>query len=103
MQHAADHGHDVVIIDTAGRLHIDETLMDELRRIKSTVNPHEIMLVVDAMTGQDAVNAASAFNDTLGIDSVFMAKLDSDARGGAALLSRLPQESPLNSSVSVKN
>jgi signal recognition particle subunit SRP54 len=85
MQHAADHGHDVVIIDTAGRLHIDETLMDELRRIKSTVNPHEIMLVVDAMTGQDAVNAASAFNDTLGIDSVFMAKLDSDARGGAAL------------------
>ena len=85
IEYARDYGRDVLIIDTAGRLHIDEALMDELKNIKSTVKPHEIMLVVDGMTGQDAVNAASAFNDALGIDSVLMTKLDGDARGGAAL------------------
>ena len=84
-EHARQHGNDLLLLDTAGRLHIDEVLMDELKNIKSTVKPHEIMLVVDGMTGQDAVNAASAFNDALGIDSVLMTKLDGDARGGAAL------------------
>ena len=84
-QHARDHGSDMLLIDTAGRLHIDEVLMDELKRLKEAVKPHEIMLVVDGMTGQDAVNAATAFNDALGIDSVLMTKLDGDARGGAAL------------------
>ena len=83
--HARQHGNDLLLLDTAGRLHIDEVLMDELKNIKSAVKPHEIMLVVDGMTGQDAVNAASAFNDALGIDSVLMTKLDGDARGGAAL------------------
>lgn len=83
--HAIAHGNDLVIIDTAGRLHIDETLMDELKRIKSAVKPHEILLAVDAMTGQDAVSAAKAFHDALGIDGVLMTKLDGDARGGAAL------------------
>lgn len=76
---------DVVIIDTAGRLHINETLMDELINIKNEVHPHEILLVVDAMTGQDAVTAASAFDKALGIDGIIMTKLDGDARGGAAL------------------
>lgn len=85
LRYAKDYGHDVVILDTAGRLHIDEKLMDELKNIKSRVNPSEIMLVVDAMTGQDAVNVAKAFDDALGIDSVLMSKLDSDTRGGAAL------------------
>ena len=85
VKHAADHGNDVVILDTAGRLHIDEDLMDELKNIKAETNPSEIMLVVDAMTGQDAVNVAKAFDDALGIDSVLMSKLDSDTRGGAAL------------------
>ena len=84
-EHARAHGNDLLLLDTAGRLHIDEALMDELKNIKSAVKPHEIMLVVDGMTGQDAVNAASAFNDALGIDSVLMTKLDGDARGGAAL------------------
>lgn len=83
--HAKLHGNDLLIIDTAGRLHIDEQLMNELKEIKKEIKPHEIMLVVDAMTGQDAVNAAGAFNDALGIDSVLMTKLDGDARGGAAL------------------
>ncbi|WP_441561106.1 signal recognition particle protein [Colibacter massiliensis] len=83
--YATSHLRDVVIIDTAGRLHIDETLMDELVRIKEAVHPHEILLVVDAMTGQDAVTAASAFDDALGIDGLVMTKLDGDARGGAAL------------------
>lgn len=83
--YATSHLRDVVIIDTAGRLHIDETLMDELVRIKEAVHPHEILLVVDAMTGQDAVTAASAFDGTLGIDGLVMTKLDGDARGGAAL------------------
>jgi signal recognition particle subunit SRP54 len=93
--HAAEHGNDIVFIDTAGRLHIDQELMDELKRIKSAVNPNEILLVVDAMTGQDAVNAASAFNDALGIDGVYLAKLDSDARGGAALSVRAATGKPI--------
>ena len=85
LEHAKQHGNDMVFLDTAGRLHIDEELMDELKRVKEAVRPNEIMLVVDAMTGQDAVNAAGAFNDALGIDSVMLTKLDGDARGGAAL------------------
>ena len=85
VKHAKDYGNDIVILDTAGRLHIDEELMDELKTIKEETVPSEIMLVVDAMTGQDAVNVAKAFDDALGIDSVLMSKLDSDTRGGAAL------------------
>ncbi len=85
LKHAKDYGNDVVIIDTAGRLHIDEELMNELKDVKSEVNPNEIILVVDAMTGQDAVNVAKSFDDALGIDSVLLTKLDSDTRGGAAL------------------
>ena len=76
---------DVVIIDTAGRLHIDEELMEELKKIKTNVKPHEILLVVDAMTGQDAVNVATSFNEEVGIDGVILTKLDGDTRGGAAL------------------
>ena len=76
---------DVVILDTAGRLHIDEQLMDELKRLKTEVKPHEILLVVDSMTGQDAVNVAEKFNETVGIDGVVLTKLDGDTRGGAAL------------------
>ncbi len=76
---------DVVIIDTAGRLHIDETLMEELKNLKANVKPHEILLVVDSMTGQDAVNVAQAFNEALGVDGVILTKLDGDTRGGAAL------------------
>ena len=83
--HAKDHGNDIVIIDTAGRLHIDEKLMDELKNVKAAVLPHEIMLVIDAMTGQDAVNVAESFNNALGIDGVILTKLDGDTRGGAAL------------------
>jgi len=78
-------GNDIVIIDTAGRLHVDEELMQELVNIKSTVKPHEILLVVDAMTGQDSVNVATSFNEKLGIDGIIMTKLDGDTRGGAAL------------------
>ena len=85
VKYAADHGHDIVFLDTAGRLHIDEALMDELKAVKAAVKPNEILLVVDAMTGQDAVNAAKAFDDALGIDGVLLTKLDGDARGGAAL------------------
>ncbi len=85
LKHAKDHGNDLVIIDTAGRLHIDEELMDELKDIKKIAEPNEIMLVVDAMIGQDAVKVASAFDEALGIDSVILTKLDSDTRGGAAL------------------
>ena len=76
---------DVVILDTAGRLHIDEELMNELKNVKANVKPHEILLVVDSMTGQDAVNVAKAFNDSLGIDGVVLTKLDGDTRGGAAI------------------
>ncbi len=83
--YARQRGHDMVFLDTAGRLHVDEALMNELKNIKQTVKPDEIMLVVDAMTGQDAVNAAQSFNDWLDIDSVMLSKLDGDARGGAAL------------------
>lgn len=83
--YSQSHACDVVIIDTAGRLQIDEKLMQELRNIKSEVHPHEILLVVDAMTGQESVNVAQAFNDALGLDGVVMTKLDGDARGGAAL------------------
>ena len=93
--HAKQHGNDLLIIDTAGSLHIDEALMDELKRIKAAIQPHEIMLVVDAMTGQDAVNAASAFNEALGIDSVLISKLDGDARGGAALSVRAVTGKPI--------
>lgn len=76
---------DVIILDTAGRLHIDEELMNELKNVKSSVKPHEILLIVDSMTGQDAVNVAKSFNEQLGIDGVVLTKLDGDTRGGAAL------------------
>lgn len=82
---AKSHGNDPVIFDTAGRLHIDEDMMEELEDIKKAVNPDEILLVVDAMTGQDAVNVAENFDDVLGVDGVVLTKLDGDARGGAAL------------------
>ena len=95
VRYAKDHGNDVVFLDTAGRLHIDETLMSELRRMKQAVHPQEILLVVDAMTGQDAVNAASAFNESLGIDGVVLTKLDGDARGGAALSVRAVTGKPI--------
>ena len=80
---------DYVLIDTAGRLHIDETLMDELKQIKEIAQPNEILLVVDAMTGQDAVTVADSFNQQLGITGVIITKLDGDTRGGAALSIRL--------------
>ena len=95
IRHARDHGSDMVFLDTAGRLHVDETLMDELKRMKEAVHPNEILLVVDAMTGQDAVNAASAFNEALGIDGVILTKLDGDARGGAALSIRAATGKPI--------
>ena len=85
VRHAVQHGNDMVFLDTAGRLHIDETLMQELQAIKAAVQPSEILLVVDAMTGQDAVNAAQSFHEWLDIDGVMLTKLDGDARGGAAL------------------
>ena len=85
VKHAVQHGNDMVFLDTAGRLHVDEALMDELKAIKAAVQPDEILLVVDAMTGQDAVNAAQTFNEWLDIDGVMLSKLDGDARGGAAL------------------
>ena len=93
--YARQHGHDMVFLDTAGRLHVDEALMNELKDIKSTVKPDEIMLVVDAMTGQDAVNAAQSFNEWLDIDSVMLSKLDGDARGGAALSVRAVTGKPI--------
>lgn len=85
VSYAKDYGHDIVIIDTAGRLHIDEALMDELKNIKSNINVNETLLVIDSMTGQDAVNVAKAFNESLVIDGVILTKLDGDTRGGAAL------------------
>ncbi|MBR1482001.1 MAG: signal recognition particle protein [Ruminococcus sp.] len=85
VRHARDYGHDVVILDTAGRLHIDEKLMDELKKMKAEVEPDEILLVIDSMTGQDAVNVAKSFNELLEISGVIITKLDGDTRGGAAL------------------
>ncbi len=85
IEHAKKYGHDMVFIDTAGRLHIDEVLMNELRDIKASVEPAEILLVVDSMTGQDAVNVAESFNDLLDITGVVLTKMDGDTRGGAAL------------------
>ena len=95
VEHARRHGNDMVFLDTAGRLHVDETLMDELKRIKETVNPTEILLVVDAMIGQDAVTAAKAFDEALDIDGVMLTKLDGDARGGAALSIRAVTGKPI--------
>ena len=95
VDHAVRHGNDLVFLDTAGRLHVDEALMDELRAIKAAVEPAEILLVVDAMTGQDAVNAASAFDEALGITGVMLTKLDGDARGGAALSVRAVTGKPV--------
>lgn len=95
ISHAHNNHHDVVIIDTAGRLHIDEKLMNELQEIKSSVKPQEILLVVDAMTGQDAVNVAESFNEKLGIDGVVLTKLDGDTRGGAALSVRAVTQKPI--------
>ena len=85
ISYARDHGNDVIIVDTAGRLHIDENLMNELKDLKSVLNPQEILLVVDAMTGQDAVNVAKSFNELLDITGVILTKLDGDTRGGSAL------------------
>ena len=95
VEHARYYGRDVLIIDTAGRLHVDEALMNELSRIKETVHPQEILLVVDAMAGQGAVNVAKAFNDQLNIDGVILTKLDSDTRGGAALSVRAVTGKPI--------
>ena len=95
IRHARDYGNDIVFLDTAGRLHVDENLMDELKRMKAAVRPNEILLVVDAMTGQDAVNAAAAFDEALGIDGVVLTKLDGDARGGAALSIRASTGKPI--------
>ncbi|MBP7341472.1 MAG: signal recognition particle protein [Smithellaceae bacterium] len=85
VEQAKKEGYEVVLIDTAGRLHIDEPLMDELKKIKEKINPSEILYVADAMTGQDAVNVGARFNEQIGIDGVIMTKMDGDARGGAAL------------------
>lgn len=95
VDYARYYGNDVLIIDTAGRLHIDEALMDELAQIKTAVHPQEILLTVDAMTGQDAVNVAKSFNEQLGIDGVILTKLDSDTRGGAALSVRAVTGRPI--------
>jgi len=95
IEHGFRHGNDVIIIDTAGRLHIDDNLMGELLGIKATVRPHEILLVVDSMTGQDAVNVAEHFNEKLGIDGVILTKLDGDTRGGAALSVRAVTNKPI--------
>lgn len=95
VKYAKDHGNDYVFLDTAGRLHIDEQLMAELQNIRSTVHPNEILLVIDAMTGQDAVNVAKSFNETLGIDGVILTKLDGDTRGGAALSVRAVTGKPI--------
>ena len=88
-------GYDVLIVDTAGRLQIDQALMDELVRVKKAVKPHEILLVVDALTGQDAVNAAEGFNEALGIDGIIMTKMDGDSRGGAALSAKKVTGKPI--------
>lgn len=95
IRQARDYGNDYVILDTAGRLHIDETLMGELKKIKAQIEPNEILLVIDAMTGQDAVNVAKSFDDALGIDGVILTKLDGDTRGGAALSVRAVTGKPI--------
>ena len=95
IQKAKEDHHDYVLIDTAGRLHVDEALMDELKQIKEITNPDEIFLVVDAMTGQDAVNVASSFNELLGLTGVVLTKLDGDTRGGAALSIRAVTQTPI--------
>ncbi|MBR4082479.1 MAG: signal recognition particle protein [Clostridia bacterium] len=95
VEYARYYGRDVLIIDTAGRLHIDEALMDELARVKEAVKPQEILLVVDAMTGQDAVNVAKSFNEKLSVDGVILTKLDGDTRGGAALSVRAVTGKPI--------
>ena len=95
LEYANEHHHDMVLIDTAGRLHINEELMDELKALKAEVKPHEILLVVDAMTGQDAVNVAQSFNEQLGIDGLILTKLDGDTRGGAALSARAVTGKPI--------
>lgn len=94
---AKEEHHDVVIIDTAGRLHIDEDLMQELKDIRALKEPDEVFLVVDAMTGQDAVNVAESFNEAIGITGVVLTKLDGDTRGGAALSIRSVTQKPINS------
>ena len=95
IEYAKYYGRDPVIIDTAGRLHIDEKLMQELRDVRDTVHPKEILLVVDAMTGQDAVTVAKTFNDALGVDGVILTKLDGDTRGGAAISVRAVTGKPI--------
>ena len=95
IEHAKKEHHDYVLIDTAGRLHIDETLMDELKQVKELSKPDEIFLVVDAMTGQDAVNVAQSFNEQLGLTGVVLTKLDGDTRGGAALSIRSVTQTPI--------
>ena len=95
LEHAKSHSNDAVIIDTAGRLHVDEVLMQELKDIKTQVNPQEILLVVDSMTGQDAVNVSESFNEILGVDGVVLTKLDGDTRGGAALSIRAVTQKPI--------
>lgn len=95
LEYAEEHRHDVILIDTAGRLHINEELMQELQDIKATVKPQEILLVVDAMTGQDAVTVAESFDGQLGVDGIIMTKLDGDARGGAALSVRSVTNKPI--------
>lgn len=93
--HAKNYGYDVVIVDTAGRLAVDEEMMDEIGNIKDAVHPHEILFVVDAMTGQDAVNTAKAFNDKLNFDGVILTKMDGDTRGGAALTIKAVVNKPI--------
>ncbi|PTE91932.1 signal recognition particle protein, partial [Staphylococcus cohnii] len=95
LQHAKEEHLDFVIIDTAGRLHIDEALMDELQDVKTIAKPNEIMLVVDAMTGQDAVNVAQSFDEQLEVSGVTLTKLDGDTRGGAALSIRSVTQKPI--------
>ena len=95
VEYARYYGRDVLIVDTAGRLHIDEVLMEELLNVKNAIHPQEILLVVDAMTGQDAVNVAKSFNEKLAIDGVIITKLDSDTRGGAALSVRAVTGKPI--------
>jgi len=95
VEYAAEQKYDVILIDTAGRLHINEELMEELKNIKTAVHPQEILLVVDAMTGQDAVTVAESFDGQLGVDGIILTKLDGDARGGAALSVRSVTSKPI--------